>query len=155
MYHLQSMPGRLANDATPPHDAERLDIGTLLRTTREGKARSLESCAQSLRMEIGDLRALEANAFESLPGGGITISWLRRYARLLGLNPELLAATYHAQHHVEARSFRSERTTVIRRKSRHGRRRMLRTFGFMVVMVLALMVLVMAALPQAAVRVGL
>lgn len=146
MFHAQSMPGPVANDATLPPGATHINIGETLRAAREGRARSLEACAHALHMRTSDLRAIEANAFEVLPGGGITIAWLRRYARLVGLNPELLTATYRAQHLTEACSFRSDLTTVIRRKSRRGRRRTLLSFGFALFILLGLLVIGVSAL---------
>lgn len=117
-------PEKAANDTVrQPPVTESLNIGDALRLAREGHGRSLEACAAVLRMHMQDLRALEGNDFAALPGGGVTIAWLRRYARFLGLNPELLTAAYRAQHQTEIRSFRSDLTASIRRKSRRGKRR--------------------------------
>jgi Helix-turn-helix domain len=101
-----------------------LDIGAVLREARTAHKLSLTACARTLSVRPQDLEALEANAFQNLPGGGITVAWLRRYARLVRIDPEPLTVSYHRHHAAEAHSFRSDLTATAsgrRRARKKGR----------------------------------
>jgi cytoskeleton protein RodZ len=67
-----------------------LQIGALLRETRESHGLSVGEVAQQLKFAPRQLEALEREKFEELPGGTFVRGMLRSYARLLKLDPEPL-----------------------------------------------------------------
>jgi cytoskeleton protein RodZ len=67
-----------------------LQIGALLRETRESLGLSVGEVAQQLKFAPRQLEALEREEFNDLPGGTFVRGMLRSYARLLKLDPEPL-----------------------------------------------------------------
>ena len=65
-----------------------LDFGAMLRAAREARGVSLREIAESTKISIGVLEALETNDVASLPGGIFTRSFVRSYADAVGLDPE-------------------------------------------------------------------
>lgn len=74
-----------------------MDVGTLLRRTRDRHGKTLEQLAQSTKISIHTLEALENNDFERLPASIYTRGFLRVYAREIGLDPEETVEQYVAQ----------------------------------------------------------
>jgi len=70
------------------------ELGERLRRAREEKGLSLKEAAARLALKAKVLEALEACRFEELPEPALTRGYLRRYALLLGLDPEPLLALY-------------------------------------------------------------
>lgn len=70
------------------------ELGERLRRAREEKGLSLREAAGRLSLKVRVLEALEACRFEELPEPALAKGYLRRYARLLGLDPEPLLALY-------------------------------------------------------------
>ncbi|WP_117236759.1 RodZ domain-containing protein [Thermus sediminis] len=70
------------------------ELGERLRRAREEKGLSLKEAASRLALKVGILEALEACRFEDLPEPPLARGYLRRYALLLGLDPEPLLALY-------------------------------------------------------------
>ena len=73
------------------------ELGERLRRAREAKGLSLKEAAERLALKAGVLEALEACRFEVLPEPPLARGYLRRYALLLGLDPEALLALYPRQ----------------------------------------------------------
>ncbi len=63
-------------------------FGERLRREREKRGVSLEEIAGSTKIGTRSLRALEEDAFESLPGGIFNKGFVRAYARTLGLDED-------------------------------------------------------------------
>jgi cytoskeleton protein RodZ len=70
------------------------ELGERLRRAREAKGLSLKEAAERLALKASVLEALEACRFEALPEPPLARGYLRRYALLLGLDPEPLLALY-------------------------------------------------------------
>jgi cytoskeleton protein RodZ len=70
------------------------ELGERLRRAREEKGLSLKEAAGRLALKASVLEALEACRFEELPEPPLARGYLRRYALLLGLDPEPLLALY-------------------------------------------------------------
>lgn len=66
-------------------------IGETLRRERERRNLNLESISRELKISARFLEAIEQERFEKLPGGVFARSFVRQYARLLGLDEEELA----------------------------------------------------------------
>ena len=71
--------------------------GALLREAREAAGMTPEALAQRLRLEPRVIEALEAEAYERLPGPAFTKGYLRALAKELGIDPAPLLAQYTAQ----------------------------------------------------------
>ena len=66
--------------------------GTLMRTVRESRGISLQDLADTTRISIKYLEALEGDDFSSLPSTTFVRGYLREVARTLGLDEEALVA---------------------------------------------------------------
>lgn len=67
-------------------------IGEVLRSERLRHNLSLEEVARETRINLKFLQAIEAEDFTKLPGGVFARSFVRQYARLVGLDEDELAA---------------------------------------------------------------
>lgn len=74
-----------------------MDIGSELRRAREARKLSLDDIAAATKISHSVLRALEANAFDHVPGGLFTRGYLRSYAGQVGLDPEIIVDAYRAE----------------------------------------------------------
>lgn len=72
------------------------ELGERLRRAREERGLTLKEAASRLALKVAVLEALEACRFEALPEPALARGYLRRYALLLGLDPEPLLALYPA-----------------------------------------------------------
>jgi len=73
------------------------DVGSRLRAAREAKQLSLREIADTTKMSIGTLEALEENDVARLPGGIFTRAFVRSYAAEVGLDPEQTMRDFMAQ----------------------------------------------------------
>ncbi|RME82559.1 MAG: helix-turn-helix domain-containing protein, partial [Caldilineae bacterium] len=69
-----------------------LDIGQLLRQTREARELSLADVEEQIRIRQRFLHALESGDWDALPNEVVARGFIRRYARFLGLDPDELLA---------------------------------------------------------------
>jgi len=69
-------------------------FGEALKREREMRGVSLEEISESTKISTRLLRALELERFSDLPGGVFTRSFIRAYARYLGLDEEHVLAEY-------------------------------------------------------------
>ena len=69
-------------------------LGATFRREREARNISLEEIAAQTKIGIRLLRAIEEERFERLPGGIFNISFIRQYARHLGINEEVAVREY-------------------------------------------------------------
>ena len=67
-------------------------IGENLRRERLRRNLDLDSVSRELKISSRFLEAIEAEKFDKLPGGVFARSFVRQYARLLGMNEEEAAA---------------------------------------------------------------
>jgi cytoskeletal protein RodZ len=66
-----------------------------LASRREKKAITLEQIAQSTKIAVRSLQAIEAGDFKKLPGGIYNTSYIRQYAKAIDFDEsEILAAYY-------------------------------------------------------------
>jgi cytoskeleton protein RodZ len=77
-----------------------MDVGATLRNARERRGLSLESLSRITRIKPGFLHAIEANAFDKVPGGIFLRGFLRSYAGEVGLDPETVVQGYVEQFEV-------------------------------------------------------
>jgi cytoskeleton protein RodZ len=66
-------------------------LGQMLREARERKGLSLGDVAQTLKLGVRQIQAIEADDWLSLPGQTFVKGFVRNYARLLGLDPAEVA----------------------------------------------------------------
>ncbi len=62
---------------------------------RQKRGVSLEEIAESTKISIFYLRAIEEGVFEKLPGGIYTVSYLRQYAQAIDYDEDALVRHYH------------------------------------------------------------
>lgn len=73
------------------------ETGRRLKEAREAQGRSLAEMAQQLSVRKVILEALEECRYEELPEAALSRGYLRRYAQILGLDPEPLLAQFPAK----------------------------------------------------------
>jgi len=71
-----------------PHGTPPQTVGARLREAREKRGVSLRQIANSTRISVMSLEALERNDMARLPGGIFTRSFIRAYAAEVGLDPD-------------------------------------------------------------------
>lgn len=96
----------MAADRTPG------DFGSKLREARERRGVSLRQIANSTKISVAALEALERNNISRLPGGIFSRSFVRSYALEVGLDPEEAIREFLAQ-------FPHDSVTVGHRSSEH------------------------------------
>ena len=77
-----------------PSSEHMSSLGATFRRERETRGISLEEIAEETRIGIRLLRAIENEQFDRLPGGIFDKSFVRQYARYLGLDEELAVREY-------------------------------------------------------------
>ena len=77
-----------------PSSEHMSSLGATFRREREARGISLEEIAEETRIGIRLLRAIENEQFDRLPGGIFDKSFVRQYARYLGLDEELAVREY-------------------------------------------------------------
>lgn len=73
------------------------DVGARLRAAREAKQISLREIANTTKISVSALEALEENDINQLPGGIFTRAFVRSYAAEVGLDPEDTMRDFVAQ----------------------------------------------------------
>jgi cytoskeleton protein RodZ len=71
--------------------------GRRLRVQRQSRGLTIERIGAQLHLKPEIIDALEQDRFEDLPDGVFVMGYLRNYARLLGLDPIPLIASYRSQ----------------------------------------------------------
>src|SRR5499425_2339963 len=64
------------------------DFGSRMRQTREQRGVSLRQIAQTTKLSVSPLEALERNDISRLPGGIFSRAFVRSYAAEIGADPE-------------------------------------------------------------------
>jgi cytoskeletal protein RodZ len=77
-------------------------FGENLRREREMRGVSLEEIASATKISLRFLEAIEREDFSKLPGGIFSRSFIRSYARYLGLDEERVIAEYQLAAHPQA-----------------------------------------------------
>jgi cytoskeleton protein RodZ len=73
------------------------EIGADLRRARIARKKSIEDISRATKINSSLVRAIENEAFNTLPGGLFTRGFLRAYAREVGLDPEEVVGRYRAE----------------------------------------------------------
>lgn len=77
-------------------------FGEELRRERELRGISLREVAESTKISLRYLSALEQNRFDSLPGGVFTKGFVKAYAQFIGLDPEGTVNAYLLERRTQA-----------------------------------------------------
>jgi len=75
-------------------EERQVDFGTFLRQAREQRGVSLQELAATTKISSRVLEALERNDPTKLPGGIFSRSFVRAYAREVGLDPDVAVANF-------------------------------------------------------------
>jgi cytoskeletal protein RodZ len=73
------------------------DFGSRMRHTREQRGVSLRQIAQTTKLSVSALEALERNDISRLPGGIFSRGFVRSYAAEIGVDPEDTVRDFLAQ----------------------------------------------------------
>ena len=84
------------------------DVGSQLRAAREAQQRSLRDIADTTKISVSSLEALEENDVARLPGGIYSRAFVRSYAAEVGLDPEQTLRDFMAQVPAEGITERAE-----------------------------------------------
>ena len=72
------------------------DVSVLsLSTIRRNRGISLEQIAESTKIGVRSLEAIERGEFHKLPGGIYNTSYIRQYARAIDYDESAILAVYH------------------------------------------------------------
>ncbi len=74
------------------HDKSVLGLASI----RRNRGLSLEQIAQSTKISVRSLQAIEEGDFKKLPGGIYNTSYIRQYARAIEFDESELLAYYHS-----------------------------------------------------------
>src|SRR6185295_675359 len=74
-----------------------VDFGSRMRQAREQRGVSLRRIAESTKISVSALEALERNDISRLPGGIFSRAFVRSYAAEVGLDPEQTVREFLAQ----------------------------------------------------------
>ena len=85
-----------ASDQPPATPPEPSTPGELLRRERERRGVSVQQAAEELHLDIWIVEALEQNRFSALGAPVYAKGYLRKYAALLGLSPDVVLARYES-----------------------------------------------------------
>jgi cytoskeletal protein RodZ len=76
-----------------PENSSVLELATI----RRNRGISLEQIAQSTKISVRSLDAIERGDYRKLPGGIYTTSYIRQYARAIDYDESLILEAYHRQ----------------------------------------------------------
>ena len=68
-----------------------------LATIRRNRGISLEQIADSTKISVRSLQAIEQGEFRKLPGGIYNTSYIRQYARAIDYDETAILAVYHRE----------------------------------------------------------
>ena len=86
---------RVGSAASTPVEPDQSFLG--LASRRRRKAVSLEDIANTTKIGVRALQAIESGEFQKLPGGIYTTSYIRQYARAIDFDEEALLSQYYAK----------------------------------------------------------
>jgi len=77
---------------------ENISVGDMLRTARTAKGLELEEVSASIHIRATQLRAIEENNIDALPGMTYAVGFVRSYANFLGLNGTEVVHKFKSEH---------------------------------------------------------
>lgn len=77
-------------------------FGEELRRERELRRITLREVAESTKVTLRYLEALERNEFEQLPGGVFNRGFVRAYAQFIGVDPDAMVDAYRLEEQAQA-----------------------------------------------------
>ena len=95
-----------------PQGPPALTVGARLRAAREKRGVSLRQIANSTRISVMSLEALERSDLSRLPGGIFTRAFIRAYAQEVGLDPDRTIQDFIAELPPEAATATAHSATV-------------------------------------------
>lgn len=90
--------GKKTNAASGIARPQNNSVGEMLRVARMGKNLSIEEVSVALRIRTVQLKALEENNIEALPGMMYAIGFVRSYANFVGLNGPDVVRQFKTDH---------------------------------------------------------
>ncbi len=103
----------------PPDESRETGPGELLSRKREALGMSVQDVADELHITMHYVRSLEENAFDKLPGDVFVRGYIRAYASLLKLDPQVLVNVFNAYSHKQGVEHEICVTQARRRRDRN------------------------------------
>ena len=104
-----------------------IDVGAKLRGARERRGVSLRQIAETTKISVAALEALERNDPSRLPGGIFRRAFVRSYAAEVGLDPEATVREFLERFNLDPAPLTLE-AAVAATRSWHGKRLLSNTF---------------------------
>ena len=79
-----------------------------LARTRERRGISLKQIAESTKISVRFLQAIESEEFEELPGGIFSTSYIRQYSQQIGIEEAKVLAVYNGRMGVQAQTVQND-----------------------------------------------
>lgn len=115
------------------------DFGGQMRRAREARGVSLRQIADTTKLSMAALEALERNDISRLPGGIFSRAFVRSFASEIGMDPEATVRDFMVQFPVESVTAGSPHLRAVTDSSEvtHPRRAGVLAMAFVVVLLLA------------------
>ncbi len=91
----------MTQDSVQKTNDKSVVIGALLVSARNEVALSQIDVAEQINLPLRTIQALETDDFDNLPENTYICGYLRNYARVVGINPDLLVNTFKEQNYQE------------------------------------------------------
>jgi len=108
----------------PPVERAEADFGTRMRRAREARGVGLRRIADTTKLSMRALEALERNDISLLPGGIYSRAFVRCYALEIGIDPEQAVREFIAQFPHDSVTIGSPHVPPDMDTDGHGRRRL-------------------------------
>ncbi|EFD93964.1 RodZ family helix-turn-helix domain-containing protein [Megasphaera lornae] len=99
--------------------------GSALQAAREKQGRTLQEAAKALHIKKEYLAALEADAYETIPGAVFVKGFMRNYAQYLGVSAEKLVKEYSGKRESSKKtapsSVANSRQEVLKKRNTRGK----------------------------------
>jgi cytoskeleton protein RodZ len=120
-----------------------VDFGTRMRRTREARGISLRNIADTTKLSMRALEALERNDISILPGGIFSRAFVRSYALEIGVDPEQAVREFITQFPHDSVTIGSPHVLPDLDVEAKGRRRRLGMMAMAVVLMLLMAAVVL------------
>lgn len=98
-YTENSGGGELSEELGRTKSQNMMNVGSILRRTREHYDQSLAQVEQALNIRVSQIEAIENGETDKLPGRVYAIGFVRSYAEYLGLDGDKIVNLYKREHH--------------------------------------------------------
>lgn len=84
-------------EAGPMQESHIQKVGERMADARKALGLALEDIAESTRIPLRHLQAIEASNYDALPASTYSVGFVKTYARLVGLDPDVIGAEFREE----------------------------------------------------------